>query len=121
MADIIDVTTTDTFEHATLKIFALDGTTPAKVDGIPVWASSNDTVLMVEVDADGMGGMPKIVAPSPLDGDGNPIPTRITVSADADRGAGIKTITGVSKDVIVKLAEQDASILSLELTVTPKV
>lgn len=121
MADIIEVTTDDTFEHAALKIFAADGVTPALVDGIPVWESSNKTVLRVDVDADGMGGLPVIVAPSSLDTDGKPIPERITVSADADLGGGVKTITGVSKDVVVKLGTKgEASILSLDLTVTPK-
>lgn len=67
---------------------------PAPVDGVPVWASSDETVITVQAAADGMSGMVVTVAPSPT-------PQRVTVTADADMGAGVQTLTGVSEDINV--------------------
>lgn len=66
---------------------------PASVDGAPVWASSDETVLTVTASADGMSAVVAAVAPGG--------PARVTVSADADLGAGTMSITGVSEDVTV--------------------
>ncbi len=57
---------------------------PAPVDGVPVWASSNEAVAKVTPAADGMGGF--VVAQGVGD-------YSISVSADADLGAGVTTIT----------------------------
>lgn len=86
---------------------------PVPVDGVPVWASSDSTVLSVSPAADGMSADVETVAPGTA---------RITVSADADTGTGVSTITGVSEDIIVTLGpSSQASILSLNLgTPVPK-
>lgn len=65
---------------------------PASVDGVPVYASSDETVLVVVPAADGMSGVVNTVANGTA---------RVTVTADADTGAGTTTITGVSEDVHV--------------------
>jgi hypothetical protein len=65
---------------------------PAKVDGVPVWASSDETVLTVTPTADGMGAAIEPVAPGTA---------RVTVTADADLGEGVKEITGVTDDIVV--------------------
>jgi hypothetical protein len=58
---------------------------PAPVDGEPVWASSNEAVASVVPNPGGMSAI--VVAQAP----GEYV---ISVSADADMGAGITTITG---------------------------
>ena len=106
----------DTFEHGTLAIFAADGVTPAKVDGVPVWASSDETVLTVTPDADGMGFMVAIIAPGG--------PARVVVTGDADRGEGTEPITGVSDDVTVVppvTPEAKAAIMKVDLKTAPRV
>lgn len=80
---------------------------PAAVDGVPVWASSDDTVLSVTPAADGMSAVVDTVAAGTA---------RITVSADADLGAGVTTITGVSEDVNVTIGPNSiASTMTLDL------
>ena len=101
-----DITTDEFFPNATLAITTAAGQ-PASVDGVPVWASSNDTVLAVNVAADGMSASVVTVAPGTA---------RISVSADADLGAGTQTITGVSEDINVTLgASNTASVMTLTL------
>ncbi len=58
---------------------------PAKVDGVPVWATSDETVITVEPAADGMSATVSGVTA----GD-----ARVVVTADADLGAGVSTISG---------------------------
>lgn len=58
---------------------------PAAVDGVPAWASSDETVITVTPAADGMGAQVDAVAP----GQG-----RVVVTADADLGSGVTPITG---------------------------
>lgn len=58
---------------------------PAKVDGAPVWASSNEAVITVTAAADGMSAT--VVAGEPGD-------AQVNVSADADLGDGVTTLTG---------------------------
>lgn len=86
-----DINTDQTFPNAFLTITKNDGS-PGSVDGIPVWASSDETVLAVRPAADGMTAVVGPVAAGTA---------RITVTADADLGAGVITITGISKDVEV--------------------
>jgi hypothetical protein len=109
MADILN---TQQFPNVVLTITNAAGQ-PATVDGVPVWASSDATVVTVVASADGMGAVVSAVAPGTA---------RITVSADADMGAGTITITGVSEDINVTLdPAQRASIMSLNLgTAAPK-
>jgi len=88
---------------------------PAPVEGLPVWASSDETVVtVINIAADGMSAQVNSVAPNALDGSGNPIPVRITVQADANLDPGATTnITGVSEDIIVTLGTAgQASVIS---------
>lgn len=81
---------------------------PAQVQGAPTWATSDATVITVTPAADGMSAVVASVAPGG--------PARITVSADADLGAGVSTITGVSEDItIVEDPANQASVMTLTL------
>lgn len=81
-----------------ISITKADGS-PATVDGVPVWASSDETVLTVTASADGMSAVVSTVAAGG--------PARVSVSADADLGAGTLTITGVSEDITVVVDPRD--------------
>lgn len=87
-----DITTDQNFPTAVLTITNKKTGGPATVDGIPVWASSDETVLTAVATADGMGAVIDTVAPGTA---------RVTVTGDADLGAGVAPITGVSEDIIV--------------------
>src|SRR4051812_47455218 len=101
-----DVTTDQNFPSVTLSITDSHGQ-PAAVDGAPVWASSDETVLTVTPAADGMSAAVDTVAPGAA---------RVSVSADADLGAGTQSITGVSEVVNVTLgASHLASVMTLTL------
>lgn len=96
-----------TFPNVVLAITNNRGE-PASVEGIPVWGSSDDTVLRVTPAADGMSA---VVAPVSI---GN---ARISVSADANLDPNVtSTINGVSEDVEV-VADPDsvASTITLSL------
>jgi hypothetical protein len=81
---------------------------PAAVDGVPVWASSDETVLRATPAADGMSAAVETVGPGG--------PARISVTADADLGSGVQTITGVSEDVTVTQNPNSmASVMTLNL------
>jgi len=58
---------------------------PALVDGVPVWASSDETVITVTAASDGMSAVAVGVAPGSA---------RVVVTADADLGAGVTDLTG---------------------------
>ena len=59
---------------------------PAKVDGVPSWSSSNiDVATVTDISTDGLSATVKGVAPGLC---------QVTVTADADLGAGVKNITG---------------------------
>lgn len=92
--------------NATLTITNAAGQ-PAPVDGTPVWASSDETVLAVVAGPDGMTCVVACVAPGIA---------RVTVTVDADLGVGTTTITGVSEDINVTLDPANlASIVSITL------
>lgn len=98
-----DITTDQHFPSVTISISKKNGD-PAPVDGVPVWASSDETVLTVTAADDGMSAVVDTVAPGTA---------RISVMADADLGEGTRTITGVSEDVNVTLGDaQFASVIS---------
>jgi hypothetical protein len=81
---------------------------PAPVDGVPVWATSDATVVSLVVAADGMSAVAASVATGG--------PARITCTADADMGAGVRTLTVVSEDITVVLDPSDeASVMTLTL------
>jgi hypothetical protein len=86
-----DINTDQNFPNVTLSITDSRGR-PARVDGVPVWASSDETVLVATPAADGMSAVVDTVAVGTA---------RITISADADLGNGVQPITGVSEDVNV--------------------
>ena len=101
-----DINTDQNYPNVVLAITDLKGR-PAKVDGVPVWASSDDTVLAVTPAADGMSAVVDTVAAGTA---------RVTVSADADLGAGTTTITGVSEDVNVTIGPNSvANTMTLNL------
>lgn len=91
---------------------------PATVQpGSVVWASSDPTVISVTADpANEMAATAPAVAPNQVDASNNPIPARITVTADADLGAGVVTLTGVSDDIFVTLdPAAQASVMTITL------
>ncbi len=59
---------------------------PAKVDGAPVWLTSNSEVLTVETAADGLSAVVTAVGPLGT--------ATISVSADADLGEGSTPLSG---------------------------
>lgn len=98
-----DINTDQRFDNVQLTINDSHGN-PASVDGVPVWASSDETVLVVAAAADGMSAVVDTVAPGTA---------RVSVTADADLGAGTKPITGVSEDVNVTLGpSSQASVMT---------
>jgi hypothetical protein len=86
---------------------------PATVNGVPVWASSDATVISVAAAADGMSAAVPCVAPGTA---------RITVSANADMDSTgvVIPITGVSEDIIVS-ADPAAAASVMTLTLGPAV
>lgn len=60
---------------------------PALVEGVPVWSVSDPNLLTLDVAADGMSGFVVTVGPVGL--------AQVNVSADADLGEGVTTITGL--------------------------
>lgn len=73
-------------------------------DGPIVWASSDETVVMARnLSTDGKSGELKLVHTSQKDAGGNEIAVRVTFTADADLGTGMKTLTAVTEDIFVDL------------------
>ena len=102
----MDVTTAQFFPNVVLNIVDGHGN-PGVVDGAPMWASSDETVLLVIPAIDGLSAVVNTVAPGTA---------RITVSADADIGAGVLPITGVSEDIVVSVDPLSlASVITLQL------
>ena len=94
----------------TLDFFLADGVTPATVEaGSIVWASSDATVVTAAPDvANPATGFIRAVAVSVT-------PARVTFTADADLGAGVVTITGVTEDINVT---QDPAALASTVRIT---
>lgn len=89
-----DITTDQNYPSVALAITNNRGQ-PAPVEaGSVTWASSDETVLTVAPAADGMTAAVDTVGAGTA---------RISVTADADLGAGVSTITGVSEDVNVTI------------------
>ena len=71
-----------------LSIQPVDGAgNPAPVDGPPIWESSDPGVLTLEASTDGMSAIASAVGPLGA--------AQVKVSADADLGEGVETITGI--------------------------
>jgi len=102
----MDITTDQDLPNVSLTITNNRGQS-APVDGVPVWASSDETVIMVTPAADGMSASINTVANGTA---------RVTVTADADVGGGTVTITGVSEDINVTVGpNSQASTMTLSL------
>lgn len=100
-----DITTDQNYQNVTIQIRDSRGL-PAPVDGVPVWASSDETVLAVTPSSDGMSALVDTVAPGTA---------RVSVTVDADRGAGIETVVGVSEDVnVTQGASSKASVITFD-------
>ena len=87
-----NITTDQEFPSAVIEEILDSKGRPATVQGSPVWASSDETVLSVVAGSDGMSAKISTVAPGSA---------RISVKADADLGEGVTEITGVSEDIVV--------------------
>jgi hypothetical protein len=72
---------------------------PAPVDGVPTWGTSDASILTVTPAADGMSAEALAVGPVGT--------AQVNVSADADLGTGITTITG-TLDVQVTASQATA-------------
>lgn len=68
---------------------------PAPVQGVPVWHSSDDTVIALTVAADGLSAVATA---------GKPGTAQVSVSADADLSDSVATITG-TKDFEVQAGQ----------------
>jgi hypothetical protein len=66
---------------------------PAKVDGVPAWATSDPTVATLTVADDGLSATVVTVGPAGA--------SRITVTADADLGDGVTNIGGTLDVTVV--------------------
>lgn len=75
---------------------------PARLDGVPVWESSNPDILTVTPDDDGMSCLIKSV--------GGMGTAQITVRADADLGEGVTELMGA---VALDVMAGQASVLAL--------
>ena len=72
---------------------------PAQVEGAPVWSISDPTILTLAVDPAGFNAVATTNGPLGL--------CQVNVSADADLGTGVRTITALL-DVEVVAAEAAA-------------
>lgn len=66
---------------------------PAAVDGDIVWASSDETVLLALPNPGGLSGKIRSVAPGG--------PAKVSFTGDADLGAGVVPIIGITEDITV--------------------
>ena len=100
-------------EKAILTITPVTSTgKPAKVDGIPTWETSDETIVgPLTVAADGLS----CEAPSTDEGVGDGI--AVTVSADADLGDGVETIT---EQFLFTVTHPRATSLGGSVNVVPK-
>lgn len=80
-------------QQATLSIQPVDKKgNPALVDGVPAWLSSNSEVVTVTPSADGLSAVAVAVGPLGT--------ATVSVTADADLGAGVTEIAG-SLDITI--------------------
>ena len=75
-------------QKVALSVTFLDAAgNPASVDGAPVWGSSDPTIVLVEAATDGLSAVATAVGPLGS--------AQVNVTADADLGAGVESITGL--------------------------
>ena len=79
---------------------------PAKIDGVPQWASSDETLVSITPAADGLSCYATAVGPLGT--------VQVSVQADADLGPGVKTITGT---LDIEVTASDATSLSVSTAV----
>lgn len=87
---------TDEQECELAPSFTTAAGNPGRVDGVPVWSSSNPDVLDLQVSDDGLQAL--VTAKGPLGS------SQVSVTVDADLGEGVRQVVGVL-DVIVQAAE----------------
>jgi len=74
-------------QQATASIQPVDSKgNPATLDGVPVWASSDETIVTVEPATDGLSALVKATGPVGT--------AKVSVTGDADMGEGTKPIFG---------------------------
>lgn len=78
--------TVDHFFEASLQPVDSFGN-PARVDGVPVWGVSDESILDVGPSADGLSAIVSAVGTVGV--------AQVTVSADADLGDGVRELTGI--------------------------
>jgi hypothetical protein len=76
-----------------LEFFQADGVTPAVVQGVPTWVSSDETVVTAVPTEDGMGVKVLLLA---VGG-----PARVAATADVDMGPGVQELVITSEDITV--------------------
>jgi hypothetical protein len=104
---------TDQQCDATLVITDATGAV-ANVNGVPVWATSDATQVLVTPAADGMSAVVAGVAPSPA---GTTCRITVTANADLDPNGPPVIITGVSQDILVSLdPAKAASVMTITLS-----
>lgn len=81
---------------------------PAHVDGVPNWASSDESIVTVEPAEDGLSAVAVAVGPLGT--------AQVTCEADADLGEGTRLITGVL-DIEVRASE---AVVALVTAGTPE-
>lgn len=91
---------TDEEKVALSVTFVTAAGNPASVDGVPVWQSSDPTVLSVVASDDGLSAVATTVGPL-----GN---AQVSCTADADLGSGVRSVSAVL-DVEVHAAEAVAA------------
>lgn len=84
-ANTQSIVLTDEQEVVLTATFWTAGGNPARVDGIPAWASLNPDVISLAVAADGL---------SALAVSGAPGTAQVTCTADANLGVGVRKIVG---------------------------
>ena len=87
------------YAGVTLKITDDKGR-DATIDGMPVWASSDETVLKVTPTDNSMTAIIDSVTPGTA---------RVSVTVDADLGEGVMNIVGTTEDIVVTAAPAGAA------------
>lgn len=83
--------------------FASKAGNPAKVDGVPSWTSSDETIVTLTVAPDGFAVVARAVGAL-----GN---AQVSVTADADLGEGRREISGVF-DITVEASEAVVAVVN---------
>lgn len=75
---------------------------PARVDGVPEWASSDPNVATVTPSADGFSAVVKAVQTGE---------TQVSVTVDADLGEGVRPLIGVGD---IEVVAGEATVIALQ-------